>query len=99
MIEIGGRPTAGGMAGETILGNRDVIRIHAGGGNAVVTTAADPLYIGVIDPGRRCPLTCAVTSLAVIAGLHMFRMLARQRTVIVTAVTVGCNAVVIEIGR
>lgn len=99
VIEIGGQPACGGMTTEAILGDRNVIRIHAGCRVAVMATGAGADHLNMIDPGGRTPAARAVTILAHIAGRHMVRTFTVGWGAAMTTDTGARNAAVIVTRR
>ena len=71
----------------------------ADGRNAIMTRAASPQYLGVIDSKSRCPYVWIVAILANIRRKNMCRIFARCFDTVVTAYAIASDVQVIEIRR
>ena len=99
MVEVGRDPAGGRVAIVTVVAARNVRRVLAGRGCAVVAgkTGADDLRM--IDGVRRYPGIGVMTGLAIGRGVDVLRILAGSLNAVVTTCTGGRNIGVIKRSR
>ena len=98
VIEIRGEPGDGRMAVVTVVAARDMRRVLARGGVAIVAGSAGPEDLGMVDhvSRRKCHVVVAV--LAYVARVDMRGVLTRGLHAIMTIDTVARDVGVIKIG-
>ena len=99
VVKVGREPGNGGMTVVTVVTARDVRRILARCGGAIMAGAASPQYLGVVHQvgGRKCHIVVAV--LTHVARVDVRGIFAGRLHAVVTVDAIGRDTHVIEVGR
>ncbi len=99
MVKVRGQPGYGGVAVVAIIATRNMRRVLARRGHAIMTRAATAQDLCVVDTNRRYPHGDAVAILTDIGSQHMGWILTRRGDAIVAVTAVPDDIGVIKIGR
>jgi hypothetical protein len=99
VVVIGRQPRSSRMAIVTIIAARNMRRVLAGGGIAIVAGSATTQHLRVIDRERWYPYSWVVAVLADVGGQGVGRVFARGRNAVVAVDTAAGDIGVVEVSR
>ena len=99
VIEIRWQPGDSGMAVIAIIAAGDMRRVFADGYHTVMTRAAGPNYLGVVDCKGRNPGVWCMAIFADDTGKNMVGILARCVSAVVAARAIACDVDVVKVCR